>query len=276
MEFPNKRYEGLHIPNLLSIDDEKRLRSVIDCNIFESLFVSKRIGSESQVGTIWLSSLNIDDRKTSFIIKVQSNRKKAHAEFDVQNYLSHKWSKNFVVTYGCIDCPEVTLWNDGVESIINTGNFIFMETGIGDLEQVIKYSIVDENMLTGYILDVIDSVEITSSEKVFHGDLHIRQIFIVMRNVNNCEPIRKAVIGDFGEHLRIDSPTTHLSDLKIFFKSLLEIIHAVENSDEFFYKISKCLDFISHRTSRIELDDLSYNILSLQRDISEIKTFFNK
>src|SRR5438552_2206950 len=108
-----------------------------------------------------------------------------------------------------------------------------METAIGDLSQVIKYSIVNEKLLLGYILDIIESVKIMSMEQIFHGDLHIRQIFIVLRNVINCEPIQKAVIGDFGEHLRIDSPTMHLTDLKTFFKSLLEIINYVENSQKF-------------------------------------------
>ena len=195
----------------------------------------------------------------SFVIKVQSNRNKAHKEFDIQNYLSRKYPKNFLITYAYIDDSK-------------NRNVIFMETAIGDLSQVIMYSVVDENMLTGYILDVIDSVEIMSTEKVFYGDLHIRQIFIVVRDLN----IKKAVIGDFGEHLRIDSPTMHLSDLKTFFKSLLELIQYVESSDKFISRITKCLDFMKKRISSIEINDLSYDILSLQRDISEIKYFLNK
>ena len=65
MEFPDKRYQGLHIPNLLSVDDEKRLSGLINCDVFDSLFISKRIGSESQFGTIWLCSLNNQDLKFS-------------------------------------------------------------------------------------------------------------------------------------------------------------------------------------------------------------------
>jgi hypothetical protein len=286
MEFPDNRYDGLHIANLLSVEDEKSLSDSINCDMFNSLFVSKRIGSESQVGTIWLSSLN----NISFIIKVQSNRNKAHAEYEVQHSLSHKWAQNFLIAYSNIDCPQykignfsckrnfqsdshVTLWEDGEPNVITTGNFIFMETAVGDLAQVIRYSIVDERILTGYILDVIDSVEIMSMEKVFHGDLHIRQIFIVLRNGNNCESVTKAVIGDFGEHLLIDSPTMHLSDLKIFFKSLLEIVNQVQNFEKL--KIENCLGFITKRITQIESDDdLLYNIESIQQDISEIKNFF--
>jgi hypothetical protein len=274
MEFPNKKYEGLHIPNLLSVDDEKKLSDSIDCNIFDSLFISKRIGSESQFGTIWLCSLNNELLKLSFIIKVQANRNKARSEFEIQNYLSHTWSQNFLVPYGSIDCPEVILRDNGEVTVIKTGNFIFMETAIGDLSQVIKYSIVDENMLTSYILDIIDSVEIMSSVKIFHGDLHIRQIFIVLRNIIHCKPTRKAVIGDFGEHLQIESPTIHLSDFKAFFKSLLEVIDYVENSQKFSIKISNCLDFISRQSAQIELNDSFYDIDSIQRDICEIKNFF--
>ena len=248
MEFPKKRYHGLHIPNLFSPEDQKKLYLNLS-----NIFISMQIGSESQVGKVYLVCLSFPS-SLSFVIKVQSNLTKSQSEYEIQHYLSHKWPNNFVMTYE-----------------VKHENSIFMETAIGDLEQVIKYNIVDENMLTSYIFDVINSVEIMSTEKIFHGDLHIRQIFIVLRNGN-----RKAVIGDFGEHLRIESPTTHLSDLKIFFKSLLEIISYVENSDKFIYKIPTCLDFISHRTSRIELDDLSYDILSLQRDIFEIKKFFKK
>lgn len=109
-----------------------------------------------------------------------------------------------------------------------------------------------------------------SSERIFHGDLHIRQIMIVSRNINNCEPVMKAVIGDFGEHVIIDSPTTHLSDLKVFFKSLLEVIEHVESSQLFTLKISKCLSFISQKITNIELHDLSYDI---NEDILQIKNF---
>ena len=149
-----------------------------------------------------------------------------------------------------------------------------METAIGDLSQVIQYSIVDESMLRGYILDIIEAVQLMSMEKVFHGDLHIRQIFIVLRNITDCESLRNAVIGDFGEHLRIESPTMHLSDLKIFFKSLLEMIDYVENSEKFTLKISSCLDFISRQSVKIDLNDLSYDIESIKSDMSHIRNFF--
>ena len=33
MQFPDKKYEGLHIPNLLSLDDEKRLSALINCDV---------------------------------------------------------------------------------------------------------------------------------------------------------------------------------------------------------------------------------------------------
>ena len=40
MQFPNKKYDGLHIPNLLSLEDEERLKQLINCDIFDSLFIS--------------------------------------------------------------------------------------------------------------------------------------------------------------------------------------------------------------------------------------------
>ena len=52
MQFPNRRYHGLHIPNLLSEEDQKRLSHLIHSRVFNSLFISQRIGSESQVGTM--------------------------------------------------------------------------------------------------------------------------------------------------------------------------------------------------------------------------------
>lgn len=285
MQFPDKRYEGLHVHNLLSVEDERKLFSLINCNIFDRLFISKRIGSDSQCGTIWLCSLkrscinNKEDTENlnlSFIIKVQSNLNKAHPEFQIQYYLSHTWSRNFLIAYGSIDCPEVILRDDGKLTVIKNGNFIFMETAIGDLFQLIQYSIVDEKMLMGYIVDVIEAVEIMSINKIFHGDLHIRQIFIVYRNSeeNSCNSIMKAVIGDFGEHLQIESPTMHFSDLKIFFKSLLEIIDYVDNCDNFRYKISECLEFISKETARVEMEDQCYDVEVIKRDISHIKNFF--
>ncbi len=136
-----------------------------------------------------------------------------------------------------------------------------METAIGDLSQVIKYSIVNENMMRGYILDVIEAVEIMSYEKIFHGDLHIRQIFIVLRD-NKL----KAVIGDFGEHLQIDSPTMHLSELKVFFTSLSEMRGSQQIKNSF--------DFILKQTVKVELNDVPYDIASIKSDIEQIKKFF--
>jgi hypothetical protein len=142
MEFPNKKYDGLHIPNLLSVEEENRLHSLINRDIFDALFISKRIGSQSQFGTIWLCSLGKET--LSFIIKVQANRNKAHSEFRIQNYLCHTWPNNFLITYGSIDCPEVNFRDNGDITTVKSGNFIFMETAIGDLSQVITYSIVNE------------------------------------------------------------------------------------------------------------------------------------
>ncbi len=81
MQFPKERYHGLHIHNLLSVGDGEKLSCV-------DIFVSKRIGSDSQFGTIWLCSLN----NFSFVIKVQTNFGKAHREFKVQDLLSHTYS----------------------------------------------------------------------------------------------------------------------------------------------------------------------------------------
>jgi hypothetical protein len=78
-----------------------------------------------------------------------------------------------------------------------------------------------------------------------------------------------------GEHIQIESPTMHLSDLKIFFKSLLEFIDEIENSNNFYNKISNCLDFITKQTTHIELNNASYDSQSIQRDILHIKSFFS-
>lgn len=145
MQFPDKKYDGLHIPNPLSEENEEKLSKNININkILDKLFISKRIGSESQIGTIWLCSVNNEDLHCSFIIKVQGNRNKAKEEFEIQHYLSHAWAHHFLVTYANIDCPEVTFRDNGKLTKVKNGNFIFMETAIGDLSQVIQYSIVDE------------------------------------------------------------------------------------------------------------------------------------
>jgi serine/threonine protein kinase len=247
MNFPSNRYRGLHMPKLLCKEDENKLKNASNGAILSSLFISKRIGSDSQIGTVWLASLN--SLSFVFCCKLQSNRDKAHNEFKILHHLSHKWEENFIRAYKCIDTEE--------------GNLIFMEIAIGDLEQVIKYDTVTEQMLRGFVLDVIDSVEIMASEKVFHGDLHIRQILIVTRNSS-----KKAVIADFGEHVLIDSPTMHLSDLKTFFKSLLEVIHFQRSVSV----IMNCLDFITRRITEIELNN---SAACMRRDVSVLRKFFS-
>jgi len=209
MELPNRRYEGLHKPVVLSNEQFKVLKKYMNCDIFQHVKILQRIGSDSLYATVWLASLSTKELDATFAVKVQKDIKKSEKEANM-SYRLENWFEYFHLMYYNIRCDDIRL-----NSKSYSGMFMFMEVAMSDLRQLIKYQNVTKAELISYILDVCDSVEIMASNFLYHGDLHIGNVFLVKR-ANEI----KAVVGDFGESKYVTSSTSHLSDIGNFITSL--------------------------------------------------------
>ena len=221
MQLPDKRYEGLHKPSVLSENEFKTLKKYVECDIFKHLKILQRIGSDSVYATVWLANFNSPDLNVSFAIKVQKDVKKSEAEAKI-SYFLEQWFDYFLLMYYNIRCEKIVL-----SGISYSGMFMFMEVAMSDLRQLIKYQNVTKSELVMYVLNVCDSVEIMATNFIFHGDLHLGNVFLVKR-----EGSIKAVIGDFGESRFILSATSHLSDIGNFISQLgIELKSSALSSD---------------------------------------------
>ena len=118
---------------------------------------------------------------------------------------------------------------------------IFMELAVGDLKQVIDDGI-NNLFLENYIADVFESVAIMAKKRKVHFDLHIRNVFIVVRHTTGCYSKSGgsdhcnnvyAVLGDFGKSKDAHYMTSNLDDLFTFFKDLrFYIFGDRENTDK--------------------------------------------
>ena len=221
MQLPDKRYEGLHKPSVLSESEFRTLKKYVECDIFKYLKILQRIGSDSVYATVWLANFNSPDLNVSFAIKVQKDVKKSEAEAKI-SYFLEQWFDYFLLMYYNIRCEKILL-----SGISYSGMFMFMEVAMSDLRQLIKYQNVTKSELIMYVLNVCDSVEIMATNFIFHGDLHLGNVFLVKR-----EGGIRAVIGDFGESQYVVSPTSHLSDIGNFISQLgIELKSSALSSD---------------------------------------------
>ena len=221
MQLPDKRYEGLHKPSVLSENEFKTLKKYVECDIFKHLKILQRIGSDSVYATVWLANFNSPDLNVTFAIKVQRDVKKSEAEAKI-SYFLEQWFDYFLLMYYNIRCEKIVL-----SGVSYSGMFMFMEVAMSDLRQLIKYSNVTKSELVMYVLNVCDSVEIMATNFIFHGDLHLGNVFLVKR-----EGGIRAVIGDFGESQYVVSPTSHLSDIGNFISQLgIELKSSALSSD---------------------------------------------
>ena len=209
MELPEKRYDGLHKASVLSEAEFKTLKKYVECDIFKHLKILQRIGLDSAYATVWLASFNSSDLNVSFAIKVQKDIEKSEEEAKI-SYFLEQWFDYFLLMYYNIRCDKILL-----SGVSYSGMFMFMEVAMSDLHQLIKYSNVTKSELVTYILQVCDSVEIMATNFIYHGDLHLGNVFLVKRETGI-----RAAVGDFGESRFVLSPTSHLSDIGYFISQL--------------------------------------------------------
>jgi len=214
MDIPKLRYGGLNKPSSFTSTETNFLFGPLDCDIFESLKILQRIGSDSVFATVWLASLKTENLDVTLAVKMQEDNKKSEKETEINRYFTMNWPDNFLIMYNSIYCEDIRVENKKIKA-----TFMFMEVATADLGQMIRNQRLTPIELIQYILNVCDSVEIMASNFLSHGDLHVGNIFIVQRN-----GILKAVVGDFGESSYTLSPTTHLSDISNFIGSLVGVL----------------------------------------------------
>jgi hypothetical protein len=248
MELPKRRYDGLHNPVVLTEIEFKVLGKYMSCDIFKNIKILQRIGSDSLYATVWLASFNSLELETSLAIKIQKDIEKSESEAKI-SYKLEKWFDYFLLMYYHIRCDDIRL-----NGFSYSGMFMFMEVAISDLRQLIKYQNVTKAKLVSYILDVCNSIEIMATNFLYHGDLHIGNVFIVVREIDN-KTIHKAVLGDFGETKYIVSVTSHLSDIRNFISSLsLEIKTTSLNTILSNNKLLTVLKHINVQTRKTEAE----------------------
>lgn len=258
MELPNRRYEGLNKATVLSNDEFKNLKKYVNCDIFKNLKMLQRIGSNSAYATVWLSSFNSSDLDITFAIKVQKDVQKSENEAKISYFLEN-WFDFFLLMYYDIYCEKIILNKETY-----SGMFMFMEVAMSDLRQLITYQNVIKSELISYILDVCNSIEIMATNFLYHGDLHIGNVFLVTRNYQI-----KAVVGDFGESNFIISPTSHLTDMSKFISSLsTEIKNSSLNN---LLSENKLLILMKHINKQSILTENEYDLFIEKDDLQKEK-----
>lgn len=250
MRISGNHYTGFH--NVIPITDYQLndFKKLLSCNTFDRIEVIQRIGSESLYATIWEIKFDLGKEKITMAIKIQKNIEKTLEEININKFLN-EYPEYFLQMYDSIYCQKISLLKESSFS----GYFIFMELAIADLAQFLTLTNVSENDLDNFIMQVFDSIYVLGKSQLFHGDLHIRNVFIVPRD-NQI----KAVIGDFGETIGIDSITSHTSDIYKFLSSLSEFLNKFPNKyRNTKNKIKDIIRYVNRLTVTLEDDYDTWN-----------------
>lgn len=229
MNLGKSHYTGLHTHASISPENIAEFKEIIkdeNCDIFNYLSPTRRVGSESLHAVVQETVFSKDKLNMVFAVKVLADDEKSTNEINLSMYLSSNWPGYFLKTYGYVNCKEI---NFG--SRISSGIFMFMEFALTDLGQLLISNYVLPRDLLRYIDEVLDSIYTLGILHIFHGDLHVRNVFIV-----NSDCDKKAVIGDFGESMTgTNGPYSeaHLSDMVKFFSSLEELLRTVNNAKSY-------------------------------------------
>jgi serine/threonine protein kinase len=272
LQFNNLHNKKIHHVESLSIEDINHIINMLNdkqCNLFPLIKIKERIGSESLHATVWKIEIN----GKYLALKVQSNDEKSLNEIEINSYLNN-WPSYFINYYGNLYCENIN-----INKQIFSGYFLFMELAIGDLAQYLIYqNNVSEKECIQFVLDVFEGIYILGKNQIYHGDLHIRNIFIVMRDNLRKADLRKAVIGDFGESKGIDSITSHTSDIYKFCTSLLEFLNSYSQFNKWI-KIKKLLrEIINYVNKRNIIIEKNYETETINKyeNLEELDQYFEK
>lgn len=279
MKFNEVYYSGLHFTQVINEKDVNIFEDILErenCNVFDRIKIIRQIGSKSLYATIWEVDIELSKElkeskelsnekkeskeKIKLAIKVQKNMEKTLSEIDINNFLQEDQLSrdSFLRYYGNVYCENIDLLKEKTFS----GYFMFMELAIGDLAQYIIYSQITEEELASFILDIYEGIYYLGIQQIYHGDLHLRNAFIVYRNNGtknikgnkneNNKGKKRAVIGDFGESSATDSITAHVSDLVNFSSSLLTFLESINKFKKIQYKLANVIKTLNRMTPIIE------------------------
>lgn len=216
---PTKYHRGFNFPQHFNIVKYIKLKNHILGQNIDEFKLTQRIGSESLHAKVYEAIIS----DCAVAIKILKKFEKLENEKDINERVSN---------------PDYFLFM--IESLECEGKgIIIMELAISDLKQrltlplptesdperdpngkvfeLIKSFTVED--LNRMFSEVIESLIQLASLQVYHGDLHIGNIFFVNRN---CQT--RTVIGDFGESSISNSPTSSSSDVFYFINSLREFL----------------------------------------------------
>lgn len=251
VQFNNKYNKKLHEVKSLSVEEINNIINLLNnkqCNIFPLIKVKERIGSDSLHATVW--KIEVDEKQLA--LKIQSDDKKSLNEIEINSYLNN-WPSHFINYYGNLYCNDINIYDQKFSCY-----FIFLELAIGDLAQYLLYNKnITEKKCLNFVLEVLDSIYILGKNQIYHGDLHIRNIFITRRYSTENKNI-VAVIGDFGESKGIDSITAHTSDIYKFSTSLLEFLNLYPQFNKWNKLKKKLYEVISYINKRSILVEQNY------------------
>ena len=282
MRFVGEHYTGLHKAVFVTERQLDVFRSILNdenCNIFSRIKVLKRIGSLSLYATVWETKFQLNSDDISLAIKVQKDLAKTLEEIRINEFLN-RWPEYFLQMYGSIYCKNIELKDQKFDNY-----FMFMELAIADLGQLLMNRNVSEKELLTIISQVFDSIYIMGKSQLFHGDLHIKNVFIVPRKeIRKREENKqiRAVIGDFGETIGIDSITSHTSDIFKFATSLLEFLN-VNFKNKYAttkLKLQNIVKYVNKLTPKLEADYDQWNDIHRDDegniDFDDLDDYFEK
>jgi hypothetical protein len=258
IKFNRKYYSGLHFHKSIRADQIEKFEEILNdesCDIFNRIKVIRQIGSESLYATIWEIDFYLSDKKSEIepekiklAIKVQKNVEKTLSEIDINNFLQETESEHFLRFYGNVYCENINLVNDSSFS----GYFMFMDLAIGDLAQYISGANVSQSELEKFVSEIYEAIYHLGIHQIYHGDLHLKNAFIV-KDVNiKGEGNLRAVIGDFGESEATDSITAHTSDIVKFSSSLAVFLKGKRKYPSLERKLLEVVKVINRMTPAME------------------------
>lgn len=219
---PTEYYQGINIPSEFNLKRYIEITRTLDCDIMDRMELVRRIGSESLHAKVYAGEVN----ETIIAVKNLKDPKKFDNEILINNIVLDNGNNNLYFLYL-------------IKGLVcEYGAFLIMEMGMCDIKQRMKYSINLPNDIYRTVSEVLQSLLRLARLGIYHGDLHLGNVFLVKRNGELC-----TVIGDFGESLITDSPTASSSDLFQFINAMREKVYRSEQVmyvlNTFYSKIGK-------------------------------------
>jgi serine/threonine protein kinase len=219
---PTEHYQGINFPSDFNLKKFLEIRQFVDCDVIERMQLVRRIGSESLHAKVYAGELN----RSIIAVKVLKRVEKFANEMIINEILLEDPTNDLYFLYlirGLIYDNEA---------------FLIMEMAMSDVQQRVKYSIELPQDIYRTVSEVLQSLLRLARLGIFHADLHLGNVFLVMRNGQ-----LRTVIGDFGESSVAESPTASSSDLFQFINALRQKLYhnheVISVLDTFFSRIGK-------------------------------------